>query len=47
MATMLGLRYGGARRGARDACGLEPDEAIGVMRWAAEGLLQVAVSEST
>jgi hypothetical protein len=35
-----------ARRGA-DACGLEPDEAIGVMRWAAEGLLQVAVSEST
>jgi hypothetical protein len=46
MATMLvcGLE---ALVAARDACGLEPDEAIGVMRWAAGGLLQVAVTEST
>jgi AcrR family transcriptional regulator len=32
---------------ARDACGLEPDEATEVMRWAAQALLQVALRDST
>jgi AcrR family transcriptional regulator len=46
MATMLvcGME---ALVAARDACGLEPDEATEVMRWAAQALLQVALSDST
>jgi AcrR family transcriptional regulator len=46
MATMLvcGME---ALVAARDACGLEPDEAIKVMRWAAQALLQVALRDST
>jgi AcrR family transcriptional regulator len=42
MATMLvcGME---ALVAARDACGLEPDEAIEVMRWSAQALLQVAL----
>jgi hypothetical protein len=32
---------------ARDACGLESDEAIEVMRWAAEALSEVAPRDST
>ncbi len=46
MATMLvcGMEALGA---ARDACGLEPDEAIKVMRWAAQALLQVALRDAT
>ncbi len=31
---------------ARDVCGLEPKEAIQVMRWAAQALLQAATTES-
>jgi hypothetical protein len=46
MATMLvcGME---ALVAARDACGLEPDEATDVMRWAAQALLQVALRDST
>lgn len=46
MATMLvcGME---ALVAARDACGLEPDEATKVMRWAAQALLQVALRDST
>jgi AcrR family transcriptional regulator len=46
MATMLvcGME---ALVAARDACGLEPDEAIKVMRWAAQALLQVALRDSS
>jgi AcrR family transcriptional regulator len=46
MATMLvcGME---ALVAARDACGLEPDEATEVMRWAAQALLQVALRDST
>jgi AcrR family transcriptional regulator len=46
MATMLvcGME---ALVAARDACGLEPDEAIEVMRWAAQALLQVALRDAT
>jgi AcrR family transcriptional regulator len=46
MATMLvcGME---ALVAARDACGLEPDEATKVMRWAARALLQVALRDST
>jgi AcrR family transcriptional regulator len=46
MATMLvcGME---ALVAARDACGLEPDEATDVMRWAAQALLQVALGNST
>jgi AcrR family transcriptional regulator len=46
MATMLvcGME---ALVAARDACGLERDEAIKVMRWAAQALLQVALRDST
>jgi AcrR family transcriptional regulator len=46
MATMLvcGME---ALVAARDACGLEPDEASDVMRWAAQALLQVALRDST
>jgi AcrR family transcriptional regulator len=46
MATMLvcGME---ALVAARDACGLEPDEATEVMRWAAQALLQVALSDAT
>jgi AcrR family transcriptional regulator len=45
MATMLvcGME---ALVAARDACGLEPDEAIKVMRWAAQALVQVALRDS-
>jgi hypothetical protein len=46
MATMLvcGME---ALVAARDACGLEPDEATKVMRWAARALLQVALRDAT
>jgi AcrR family transcriptional regulator len=46
MATMLvcGME---ALVAARDACGLEPDEATEVMRWAAQALLQVALRDSS
>lgn len=46
MATMLvcGME---ALVAARDACGLEPDEASEVMRWAAQALLQIALRDST
>jgi AcrR family transcriptional regulator len=46
MATMLvcGME---ALVAARDACGLQPDEATEVMRWAAQALLQVALRDST
>lgn len=46
MATMLvcGME---ALVAARDACGLEPDEATEVMRWAARALLQVAMRDSS
>ena len=46
MATMLvcGME---ALVAARDACGLEPDEASQVMRWAAQALLQAALRDST
>jgi AcrR family transcriptional regulator len=46
MATMLvcGME---ALVSARDACGLEPDEATDVMRWAAQALLQAALRNST
>jgi AcrR family transcriptional regulator len=46
MATMLvcGME---ALVAARDACGLEPDEAMEVMRWAAQALLQVAIRGSS
>ena len=46
MATMLvcGME---ALVAARDACGLETDEATDVMRWAAQALLQVALRDST
>jgi AcrR family transcriptional regulator len=46
MATMLvcGME---ALVAARDACGLEPDEATEVMRWAAQALLKVALSDPT
>jgi AcrR family transcriptional regulator len=46
MATMLvcGME---ALVAARDACGLEADEATEVMRWAAQALLQVALRDST
>lgn len=30
---------------ARDACGLDPDEAKDVMRWAAQALLRAAVTD--
>ena len=45
MATMLvcGME---ALVAARDACGLEPDEAKDVMRWAAQALLHAAVAEA-
>ena len=45
MATMLvcGME---ALVAARDACGLEPDEATKVMRWAAQALLHVALCDS-
>ena len=45
MATMLvcGME---ALVAARDACGLEPDEATEVMRWAAQALLQAARQQS-
>ena len=45
MATMLvcGME---ALVAARDACGLEPDEATEVMCWAAQALLQVALRDS-
>jgi len=46
MATMLVCGMA-ALVAARDACGLEPDEAIKVMRWAAQALLQVALRDST
>ena len=32
---------------ARDACKLEPDEAMAVMRWAAQALLQAALREAS
>ena len=46
MATMLvcGME---ALVAARDACGLEPDEAVEVMQWAAQALLQAALRNST
>jgi AcrR family transcriptional regulator len=46
MATMLvcGME---ALVAARDACGLEADEATEVMRWAAQALLQGALRDST
>jgi AcrR family transcriptional regulator len=46
MATMLvcGME---ALVAARDACGLEPDEATDVMRWAAQAMLKVALRNST